>query len=105
MSEFKIVEHLFTDCKLHAMLIPYGEYKNKWVSRIEKGCVLETIDEVPVHIRVLEKVTIPVNSIITQCLSLLIYNKPIEEIFDAMFRNWKHDIQRKNIILIIYERI
>ena len=87
------------------MLIPYGWYKNQWVQDAQCGDELETIDEPPVPIRIVEKTIIPINSPIAQCLSLLIYNKPIEEIFNAMFRNWKHDIQRKNVILIIYEKI
>jgi len=105
MQVNKIIEHLYTDCKLQAMLVPYGWYKNDWVLRLEKGAVLETINDPPILVRIVEKTVIPINSPIAQCLSLLIYNKPIEDIFNAMCRNWGHDIQRKNVILIIYEKI
>ena len=105
MPVSRVIEHLYTDCKLHAMLVPYGWYKNNWLERAERGMELETIDEIPILVRLVEKTVIPINSPIAQCLSLLIYNKPIEEIFDAMIRNWGHDIQRKNIILIVYEPI
>lgn len=105
ISENRTIEHLFTECKLNALLIPYGMYKNKWALHVQRGELLETIDEEPVTIRVIEKTIIPINSNIAQCVSMLIYKKTIEQVFNAMFRNWKHDIQRKNIILIIYERI
>lgn len=100
----RTVEHLFTDCKLNAMLIPYGYFKNKWALNLQKGDLLQTIDEPEIIIRVIEKSIVPINSSIAQSLSLLIYNKPIEKVFDAMFRNWKYDIQKKNVILIVYER-
>lgn len=105
ISENRTIEHLFTECKLHAMLIPYGIYKNKWALQAQKGELLETIDEEPVTIRVVEKTIIPINSNIAQCVSMLIYKKPIEQVFSAMIRNWKHDIQRKNLIFIIYEPV
>ena len=86
------------------MLIPYGYFKNKWALNLQKGDLLQTIDEPEIIIRVIEKSIVPINSSIAQSLSLLIYNKPIEKVFDAMFRNWKYDIQKKNVILIVYER-
>ncbi len=86
------------------MLIPYGYFKNKWALNLQKGDLLQTIDESEIIIRVIEKSIVPINSSIAQSLSLLIYNKPIEKVFDAMFRNWKYDIQKKNVILIVYER-
>lgn len=86
------------------MLIPYGYFKNKWALNLQKGDLLQTIDEPAVVIRVVEKTVVPITSAIAQSLALLIYNKSIEQVFDAMFRNWKYDIQKKNVILIIYER-
>ena len=86
------------------MLIPYGYFKNKWALNLQKGDLLQTIDEPEIIIRVIDKSIVPINSSIAQSLSLLIYNKPIEKVFDAMFRNWKYDIQKKNVILIVYER-
>lgn len=86
------------------MLIPYGYFKNNWALNLQKGDLLQTIDEPEIIIRVIEKSIVPINSSIAQSLSLLIYNKPIEKVFDAMFRNWKYDIQKKNVILIVYER-
>lgn len=86
------------------MLVPYGYFKNKWVYNLQKGDYVQTIDDPEVVIRVVERTIIPIQSPIAQSLSLLIYNKSIEQVFDAMLRNWKYDIQKKNVILIIYER-
>lgn len=86
------------------MLIPYGYFKNKWALDLQKGDLLQTIDEPEVVIRVVEKTVVPIYSPIAQAMSLLIYNKSIEQVFDAMFRNWKYDIQKRNVILIIYEK-
>ena len=104
MLDLRTVEHLHIDCRLSAMLIPYGYFKNKWLLNLQKGDYVQTIDTPEVVIRIIEKTTIPIASPIAQSLSLLIYNKPIEEVFNAMLRNWKYDIQKKNVILIIYER-
>lgn len=97
------IEHLYSECKLNAMLIPYGIYKNAWVERLRYGEKILTSDDPPITIRVLDKLVIPVGSTIANSMSMLIYGRPIEVIFDAMFRNFGHDIQRKNVILLIYE--
>lgn len=97
------IEHLCSECKLRAMIVPYGLRKNTWVLNMKPGDEMYTIDEKPVLIQVLEKMVMPVMSPTANCLSLLIYGKPIETVFKAMFQNWGYDIQRRFVILIIYK--
>ena len=48
------------------MLIPYGYFKNKWALNMQKGDLLQTIDEPEIIIRVIEKSIVPINSSLAQ---------------------------------------
>lgn len=99
------IEHMVSDCKMQAMLIPFGYYKNCYISEMKVGDELITIDDPPCHLKVLSINIIPVNSSVTNAISMLIYGYPIESVFDAMLGNCEHAIHKNKLIFIVYEHI
>jgi hypothetical protein len=93
------------DCKMSAMLIPFGHYRNAHLLDLKAGDELITIDEPACHLRIVSMNVIPVNSPITNALSMLIYGYPIERVYDAMVGNHGPFIHRNKLILIIYEHL
>ena len=89
------VEHLYYECRMAAMLLPFGVYKNAWISRLKFGEEVYTMDDPPIKIRILDKLILPIKSSYTNAISMLIYGRPIEVVFKAMFSNHKYDINLK----------
>ena len=99
------IEHLISDCKMQAMLIPFGYYRNCYIAEMKIGDELITIDDPPCHLKVSSINIIPVNSPITNAISMLIYGYPIEVVFDAMLGNNEHAIHKNKLIFIVYEHM
>lgn len=99
------VEHLYYECRMAAMLLPFGVYKNAWINNLKFGEEVYTIDDPPIKIRILDKLILPIKSSYTNAISMLIYGRPIEVVFKAMFSNYKYDINLKEVILLTYERV
>lgn len=99
------IRHKKATCKLNAMLLPYGFYFNKSILELGVGQEMLTIDEPPQRVLVREKTIIPIRSKMANAISLLIYDIPVEDVFKAMWANWKGDIQRDNLIFLVYETI
>lgn len=104
-SNLYCIEHLYSECKLSAMLIPFGLYKNAWVNKLQYGAEVLTLDNPPVKIKVFDRITLPIRSTLTNSISMLVYGKPIETVYDGMFRNYGHDISKREVILLIYKAI
>lgn len=99
------VEHKIMDCKNGAMLIPFGLYKNSFLHDVKPGNILYTMDDPPREIVVLALTTITARGETAQALSLLLYNQPIELVLEAMRRNWRREINREELFLLVYKAL
>lgn len=95
------LDHLSQTCRNSAMLIPYGDYKNSFLHDVRPGDVLADLDDAP--IKVLEITRVGIHSALTNALSMLIYNMPIETVFAAMRANWGYEVNKNDLFLIIYK--
>lgn len=99
------VEHQVADCRMQAMLLPFGLYRNAYVAELKRGDEIITNDEPKCHLQVVAISVIPVRSPITDAISMLIYGAPIETLFGEMEKRHGSSIFSNKLIFIVYEHI
>jgi hypothetical protein len=97
------LEHQVSDCRMQAMLIPFGLYRNAYAAELKRGDEIITNDEPKCHLQVVAVSVIPVRSPITDAISMLIYGVPIEALFDEMLKRNGSSIFSNKLIFIVYE--
>lgn len=100
-----IVEHLLKGTHNYIMMIPFGGYKNIRIYDARVGTIIQTIDEPQKHVKILAKAVIGVKTDIADALSILLYNRKMESVFKAMRRNWKHDINDEEVLILIVREV
>jgi len=99
-----VIESLLFDPKLKGMLVPFGFYKNASLAEAYIGEIVYTMDDPPVQVEIMAKATIAIKSQAAEALSLLLYGKPIDYIFNKMLDNWKSDIFTDMILFLVVKK-
>ena len=99
------VQHQVADIQYQAMLLPFGYYRNADLAEARIGAMIVTDDEPKCHLQIKTINVIPVNSPVTDAMSMLIYGLPIETVFGAMRGKYGSAIFNDKLIFIVYEHI
>ena len=99
-----VIESLLFDPKLKGMLVPFGFYKNAALAEAYIGQVVYTMDEPPEQVKIMAKAVISIKSQVAEALSLMLYGKSIDYIFNKMLKNWKSDIFTDMILFLVVEK-
>lgn len=94
---------MISDCKLQAMLLPLGTYRNSLVAEMKAGDELITSDDPACHLKVVSVNVIKARSSMANSLSMLLYDCPIELVLEVMEKNCGASIFRDKIIFVVYE--
>lgn len=100
-----LVKHDLTPSIHHnvSMLLPIGYSLNRRVAEANVGDEIVFMDGLKatvVFVCVVKRLTPEVES-----LSWLLYDMPIEKVFDVMSRNWRHEIYKDEIIHLVVKPI
>jgi hypothetical protein len=105
------IRHGIAGHKYPMMLLPLGYRFNTDILEAEIGskAIIQSTGE---EVKILRKAVIPLKSSpksdyseLSNTLSIGIYGKTINVIFDLMTANWKYYIKDKNLLLLVVEKI
>lgn len=100
-----LIEHKCKEPVHYGMIIPFGEYKNSNLVEASIGDICETMDKKNKFVEIVAKTIISSTSGVADTLSIMLYNREFEDVWNAMKRNWYGDIFEDQFLFLVVRRI